>query len=127
MGFLNIFKKQEGELDILPTADAGAEPKEEEDTSKSDEGATKKRLLFFYGDECPHCHTLMPRIDEVEKDLGITFERIEVWHNTENAEILKGYDKGFCGGVPFLYNTATKDWICGAVETDKVHAFASKG
>ena len=130
MGILNVFKKQPGELDVLPGADAGAppqKPEKDEEKPSSLKASDGKRLLFFYGDECPHCHSLMPRIEEVEKQLGVKFERFEVWHDQKNAELLKQYDKGHCGGVPFLYNTAAKEWICGSVETDKVHAFATKG
>lgn len=107
--------------------DSGAPPEHEAAIKEEKDTGGEKRLLFFYGEECPHCHKLMPRIEEVEKDLGVKFERFEVWHNEENAKMLKEYDRGFCGGVPFLYNTGSNDWICGAVETDKVHAFASKG
>ena len=123
MGVLNIFKKQEGELDIVSGADIGAPPTDSKNEGKPPEDVKDKRLLFFYGEECPHCHKLMPRLDEVESELGVKFERIEVWHNVENAEMWKKFDKGYCGGVPFLYNTATDKWLCGAVETDKVRAF----
>lgn len=122
MGIFDVFKKQEGESDTDENV-SGA-PK---DDGKSLDGESDKRLLFFYGEECPHCHKIMPRIEEVEKALGVTFERFEVWHDKKNGEMLKKYDQGKCGGVPYLYNTASKDWICGAVETEKIHTFASKG
>lgn len=128
MSIFDIFKQKPGDLGVEMGADAGAPPTASDgEKAVVPKDAAGKRLLFFYGEECPHCHKIMPRLEEVEKDLGVRFERYEVWHNAENAEMLKSYDKGYCGGVPFLYNTGSNDWICGAVETDKIHAFASKG
>ncbi len=127
--FMGVFDFLKNKKDESATDDVEekAVPDVKADAAESDSEASEKRLLFFYGDECPHCHSLMPTVAQVEKELGVKFERFEVWHNSENAEILKGYDRGFCGGVPFLYNTASNDWICGNVDPDKVHAFASKG
>jgi thiol-disulfide isomerase/thioredoxin len=36
----------------------------------------KVTVYFFYGEECPHCHTVMPFI-----------QILETWHNTTNADI----------------------------------------
>ena len=44
------------------------------------------------------------------------FREYEVWHDENNAKIMENYDKGFCGGVPFFYNTESQKWICGEVE-----------
>ncbi len=73
-------------------------------------------LLDFYGAECPHCVAMMPIIDKLIAE-GFEIEKLETWHNDENAEKLQQYDRGLCGGVPFFYNTDSKHWICG--ETDE--------
>lgn len=74
-------------------------------------------LLFFYGEECPHCHRMMPLLDRLEAEHGVKFERLETWHDAENARKLKEYDPGGekCGGVPFFYNTNTQAFVCGEV------------
>ncbi|OHA46414.1 MAG: hypothetical protein A3A80_03590 [Candidatus Terrybacteria bacterium RIFCSPLOWO2_01_FULL_44_24] len=84
----------------------------------------KKRLLEFYGTECPHCVTMKPLIDRLERELNITLEKYEVWHNDENAKLMEQYDRGFCGGVPFFYNTATNNYICGSVPYEHFKAWA---
>lgn len=86
----------------------------------------QKRLLFFFGRECGFCHQMMPLVEQAERELGVTFERFETWHNEENAHALTQYDKGYCGGVPFLVNTKTGKWICGAVDYGTLAAFAKE-
>jgi len=86
----------------------------------------EKRLLDFYGTECPHCQNMMPLLDKLEEEIGMKVERIETWHNEENMKMLKEYDKDFCGGVPFLYNTASGEWICGETDYDSLKAWALK-
>jgi len=88
-----------------------------------DPEASKKRLLFFYGRECEFCHQMMPLIDRAEKELGIKFERFETWHDENNAHELTMYDKDFCGGVPFFYNTEIEQWICGATDYETLIRF----
>lgn len=60
-------------------------------------------LYEFYGDECPHCKTMVPLVDKLTQEGNITVEQLEVWHKEENAEKMQKYDKGYCGGVPFFY------------------------
>ena len=83
-----------------------------------------KRLLFFFGTECPHCHEMEPLMDKLEKDIKVKFTRLEVWHNSKNAALLKEKDQGYCGGVPFFYNEASDKWICGAVPYAKLKAWS---
>jgi len=86
---------------------------------------TTKRLLFFYGRECPHCQVMEPLVKRAEEELSVWFEKFEVWHDAGNADMLEEHDKGYCGGVPFFFNTATKKWICGEVTYDYLKSFAS--
>ncbi len=84
----------------------------------------EKRLLAFYGEECSHCQNMKPMIDDLEKELGVKVERFEVWSNDENKKMLQEYDKDFCGGVPFFYNTASADWICGEADLERLKNWA---
>lgn len=81
-------------------------------------------LINFYGRECPHCHTMEPIIDQLEKELDVSVERLEVWHDEGNKETLEAYDKGVCGGVPYFYNTETKGSICGEATLDELKDWA---
>ncbi len=83
-------------------------------------------LLNFYGRECPHCHTMEPLITKLEEETGVKVERLETWHDEKNAKLLSEYDKDFCGGVPFFFNTETKKWICGEADMDELKTWAGK-
>lgn len=84
----------------------------------------KKRLLFFTGRECPHCHDMDPLNEKLEKELKIKLIKLEVWHDSKNAALLKSLDKSFCGGVPFYFNENTGKWICGSVPYAKLKEWA---
>lgn len=81
-------------------------------------------LLEFYGTECPHCIKMVPLVEKMKKESGVKVEKLEVWHNEENAKKLAGYDTGLCGGVPFFYNTETKKFICGSVSYEDLKSWA---
>lgn len=88
-----------------------------------------ERLIEFYGTECEHCKEMVPIMDRVEKELGVKIIRLEVWHNSENAKLLKEYDKDaqgneFCGGIPFFYNEKTGKKLCGNAKYEKLKAWA---
>jgi thiol-disulfide isomerase/thioredoxin len=84
----------------------------------------KSSLLFFYGTECVHCHKMEPLVDRLEEDIGAKFDRLETWHNEENAAYLESLDKGFCGGVPFFYNLKSGKWICGETDYESLKKWA---
>jgi thiol-disulfide isomerase/thioredoxin len=45
-------------------------------------------VYFFYGEECPHCHTVMPVVQNLSKKYpDVNFRILETWHNTTNAGI----------------------------------------
>lgn len=81
-------------------------------------------LLEFYGDTCPHCVEMKPLVDSVEKALGVTIERLEVWNDEANAKRLEEIDDGLCGGVPFFYNEEAKTFICGSSDEETVTRWA---
>lgn len=72
-------------------------------------------LLMFYGTECVHCHTMLPLVEKLEKELRVKVKRLEVWHNIKNLTVMRRVDKSNCTGVPFFYNEKTGNGICGAV------------
>jgi thiol-disulfide isomerase/thioredoxin len=89
------------------------------------------RIIQFTGDECTHCKEMEPIVEQVEKELGVRFAKIEVWHNSENATYLKSIDvdengNEFCGGIPFFYNEKTKAKICGNTTVEKLKALATE-
>ena len=75
-----------------------------------------KELLMFYGTECPHCHEMDPLVEKLEKELKLKVKKLEVWHNEANLRKMKEVDKSRCTGVPYFYNEATGESICGAVD-----------
>lgn len=81
-------------------------------------------LLEFYGTECIHCNDMRPLVEKLEKEEKIKIKRIEVWHNATNAKLMEKYDKDFCGGVPFFFNTKTGQWICGSVSYENLKKWA---
>ena len=81
-------------------------------------------LLEFYGEECPNCVDMEPLVEKLEKELSIKVKKYEIWHNEENSKLMDKYDKNFCGGVPFFYNTKTNKWICGSTDYEKLKKWA---
>lgn len=81
-------------------------------------------LLEFYGAECAHCKRMAQLVDELEKELKIKIEKFETWHSEENAKKMQEYDLGYCGGVPFFYNTDNEKHLCGEVDYEDLKAWA---
>ena len=82
------------------------------------------RKIMFYGTECTHCHEMIPLVEKLEKEKSIKITRLETWHDSKNAKLLKTYDNGKCGGVPFFYNEKTKKFICGSVDYEEFKKWA---
>jgi hypothetical protein len=52
------------------------------------EAVTTDTIYFFYGEECPHCHKIMPFINNLTaKYPEANIQVLEVWHNQTNARI----------------------------------------
>lgn len=92
----------------------------------------EKHLLEFYGQECPHCQRMKPVVEQVEKELGVEFSKLEVWHDDENKALLLSYRERIedaCGGtigVPCFYNKKTGKALCGEIERGELAAFAKE-
>lgn len=84
-------------------------------------------LLEFYGTECVHCVEMRPMIEKLEKEEGVKISRVEVWHNAKNLELMRQFDKNYCGGVPFLFNKKTGKWICGSTNYENLKKWALGG
>jgi len=63
-------------------------------------------------------------VDDLEKELKIKVEKFETWHDEGNAKKMQEYDLGYCGGVPFFYNTDTERHLCGEVDYEDLKAWA---
>lgn len=90
------------------------------------------KLVMFYGKECPHCKKMMPLVDKLENETNLTIERLEIWHNEKNADLMRSYHdviKEKCGGqlrVPTFLDEETKDVFCGEVEYKTLKSWATK-
>lgn len=82
-------------------------------------------LYEFYGDGCPHCEKMEPKIEELQEEENVEVEQLEVWHDEENAELMEEYDEGICGGVPFFFNTESEQWICGETDIETLKSWAA--
>lgn len=86
-------------------------------------------LFEFYGKECSHCTAMAPLVTRLEKEIGITVERLETWHNKDNEAEMEKYNKDnngntVCNGVPFFFNTKNNKFICGEVSYEELRAWA---
>jgi thiol-disulfide isomerase/thioredoxin len=90
------------------------------------------KFIMFHGMECPHCKRMMPLVDRLEKETGVQVERLEVWHNEKNADLMRSYKAAIaphCGGqlrTPTFFEPGTGAVLCGEVEYDKLKAWASQ-
>jgi hypothetical protein len=67
-----------------------------------------------------------PLVKRLENEVDSKVERLEIWHNEGNAKLMKEYDKGHCGGVPFFFNKRTGKWICGSTDYDQLKVWATE-
>jgi thiol-disulfide isomerase/thioredoxin len=45
-------------------------------------------VYFFYGEECPHCHAIMPFVQSIRtKYPDVDFQILETWHNPANQAL----------------------------------------
>ncbi|NTW89871.1 MAG: hypothetical protein HGB37_03125 [Candidatus Moranbacteria bacterium] len=71
-------------------------------------GESSSDVVFYYGEECPHCKDVEKFLDDNKMGEKVPFVKKETWHNAANANELKNRAK-ICGipekevGVPFLF------------------------
>jgi glutaredoxin len=77
-------------------------------SSEDSASDTATGIVYYYGEECPHCHDVMKFLDENKIAEKVSFEKKEVWHDKANASEMDAKVK-VCGleknkvGVPFLF------------------------
>jgi hypothetical protein len=75
---------------------------------------------------------MMPHVDRLEKETGVEIERLEVWHNEKNADLMRSYRDSIepkCEGqlrTPTFINTETNDILCGKVKYEDLEDWATK-
>lgn len=71
---------------------------------------------------------MKPLLAQLEGELGVTVEKYEVWNSPENAKKMAEYDHdNECGGVPYFYNTESKQHICGSTDYETLKKWAQGG
>ena len=88
-------------------------------------------FVEFYGAECPHCRKMIPVVEQVERETGVIFQKLEIWHNDTNRETFLMHAESIeksCGflGVPTFYNTKTDRAICGEKTVEELKNFIIK-
>lgn len=82
-------------------------------------------LYEFYGDGCPHCEEMEPKVEQLEDEENVEVEQLEVWENEENNVKMQKIDAfKECGGVPFFYNTESEQFICGEADLETLKKWA---
>ncbi len=88
------------------------------------------KLLMFHGSECPHCKKMMPLVERLEQETAVRFEKLEIWHDEKNADLMRSYRDDLapkCGQqlrVPTFFAPETKDAVCGEVDYDRLKGWA---
>ena len=87
-------------------------------------------IIMFHGRECPHCKVMMPRVDKLETETGLSVERLEIWHNEKNADLMRFHKDVLaakCGGqlrTPTFFKPDSSDVLCGEVSYDTLKTWA---
>lgn len=87
---------------------------------------------MYHGKECPHCHVMMPLVDQLVEETGVEIEKKEVCHDEANAEQMRSHQdviKPACGGelgTPAFIKTSGKDALCGEVSYDELKVWATQ-
>ena len=91
-----------------------------------------KKKIMFWARECPHCRNMIPLVDKLIEEEGVEIEKLEIWHNEENADLMRSFKDVIapkCGGqlrTPTFFDTETNDVICGEVEYEALKEWALK-
>lgn len=91
-----------------------------------------KKKIMFWARECPHCRNMMPLVDRLIEEEGVEIEKLEIWHNEENADLMRSFKDVIapkCGGqlrTPTFFDSETNDVVCGEVEYEALKEWALK-
>lgn len=70
----------------------------------------ENKIVYFYGEGCPHCENVEEFLKENDVESKIEFEKKEIYSNKANVNLLILAAKKKCGfkeneiGVPLLWN-----------------------
>lgn len=70
----------------------------------------ENKMIYFYGDGCPHCANVEKFFQENNVESKIQFEKKETYSNNQNADLLSLIARKKCAlpgteiGVPFLWD-----------------------
>jgi len=73
----------------------------------------ENKIIYFYGEGCPHCANVEQFLEENNIEEKIQFEKKEIYSSKENANLLLLIAKEKCKlseneiGVPFLWDKGT--------------------
>lgn len=87
---------------------------------------------MFHGRDCPHCRAMDPIVDRLIDD-GMNIEKLEVWHNEDNAKEMRkfsGIIRKVCDGdlgVPAFLDIDGKRAICGECSYDELKKWIKNG
>jgi len=90
-----------------------------------------KKITMFYGKECPHCHVMLHIVDQLIKE-GENIEKLEVWHNDDNAREMRKYSEACLKacegslGVPVFLDKEENRALCGEVSYDKLKEWINR-
>jgi thiol-disulfide isomerase/thioredoxin len=57
-------------------------------TPSSPKAMSGVTVYFFYGEECPHCHNVIPFIHSLQQKYpDVDFQVLETWHNQTNRNL----------------------------------------
>lgn len=89
-----------------------------------------KKIIMFYGQECPHCHVMMPLVTKLEEEEDVSVTQLEVWHDEKNADKMRKHKKIIstaCGGVfgvPAFLDEVGNRALCGEVDYEVLKKWA---
>ncbi len=84
-------------------------------------------LLEFYGRECGPCKKMAVLVKQLENESGVKVDKLEVWHDAKNQEMMMRYAEGRCMSVPFFFNKKTEEYICGEADYERLKKWAGVG
>ncbi|MFH1779566.1 MAG: hypothetical protein ABH803_00275 [Candidatus Micrarchaeota archaeon] len=87
-------------------------------------------LIHFFGREHPSTPEATVLVNQLERDQGVSIERLEVWHNHQNFKLFKkilkkGAPNSSEMQVPLFYNKKTGKTITGVKDYQSLVAWAN--
>ncbi len=86
----------------------------------------------FYGATCQHCKSMEPIVKQVEEETGIQFEKVEVWENNQNAQLMLLYKNEILNDckldaekrqVPVFLSVKHRKAVCGKMTKEQLKQF----